>query len=94
MPLKPVAIKGTINCTQLLVMQIFFSVSFVGNCEIDLEIKRYFCRAGVKSIQVSFKIVYHLLKFSKLCSKRKVEFLLARKFFEVYVCRLQLKKKS
>ncbi|XP_061443242.1 extended synaptotagmin-2 isoform X2 [Rhineura floridana] len=27
-------------------------VSFVGNCEIDLEIKRYFCRAGVKSIQI------------------------------------------
>ncbi|XP_027625871.1 extended synaptotagmin-2 isoform X2 [Tupaia chinensis] len=27
-------------------------ISFVGNCEIDLEIKRYFCRAGVKSIQV------------------------------------------
>ncbi|XP_048196512.1 extended synaptotagmin-2 isoform X1 [Perognathus longimembris pacificus] len=26
-------------------------ISFVGNCEIDLEIKRYFCRAGVKSIQ-------------------------------------------
>ncbi|KAH0627582.1 hypothetical protein JD844_003484 [Phrynosoma platyrhinos] len=26
--------------------------SFVGNCEIDLEIKRYFCRAGVKSIQI------------------------------------------
>ncbi|KAL7976499.1 hypothetical protein Chor_008448, partial [Crotalus horridus] len=27
-------------------------ISFVGNCEIDLEIKRYFCRAGVKSIQL------------------------------------------
>ncbi|KAM4873930.1 extended synaptotagmin-2 isoform 1-T1 [Thomomys bottae] len=27
-------------------------ISFVGNCEIDLEIKRYFCRAGVKSIQI------------------------------------------
>ncbi|XP_004860373.1 extended synaptotagmin-2 isoform X2 [Heterocephalus glaber] len=27
-------------------------VSFVGNCEVDLEIKRYFCRAGVKSIQI------------------------------------------
>ncbi|XP_053782219.1 extended synaptotagmin-2 isoform X2 [Desmodus rotundus] len=27
-------------------------VSFVGNCEIDLEIKRYFCRAGVQSIQI------------------------------------------
>ncbi|XP_030054597.1 extended synaptotagmin-2 isoform X2 [Microcaecilia unicolor] len=27
-------------------------ISFVGNCEIDLEIKKYFCRAGVKSIQL------------------------------------------
>ncbi|XP_055990764.1 extended synaptotagmin-2 isoform X2 [Sorex fumeus] len=27
-------------------------VSFVGNCGIDLEIKRYFCKAGVQSIQV------------------------------------------
>ncbi|KAM5303630.1 extended synaptotagmin-2 isoform 3-T3 [Glossophaga mutica] len=27
-------------------------VSFVGNCEIDLEIRRYFCRAGVQSIQI------------------------------------------
>uniref|UniRef100_A0A7M4FUJ8 Extended synaptotagmin 2 n=1 Tax=Crocodylus porosus TaxID=8502 RepID=A0A7M4FUJ8_CROPO len=27
-------------------------ISFVGNCEIDLVIKRYFCRAGVKSIQI------------------------------------------
>ncbi|XP_044859287.1 extended synaptotagmin-2 isoform X1 [Mauremys mutica] len=27
-------------------------ISFVGNCEIDLEIKKYFCRAGVKSIQI------------------------------------------
>ncbi|XP_053265471.1 extended synaptotagmin-2 isoform X4 [Podarcis raffonei] len=27
-------------------------ISFVGNCEIDLEIKRYYCRAGVKSIQI------------------------------------------
>uniref|UniRef100_A0A8C3HVQ1 Extended synaptotagmin 2 n=1 Tax=Chrysemys picta bellii TaxID=8478 RepID=A0A8C3HVQ1_CHRPI len=27
-------------------------ISFVGNCEIDLEIKKFFCRAGVKSIQM------------------------------------------
>ncbi|KAM8967653.1 extended synaptotagmin-2 [Pelodytes ibericus] len=27
-------------------------ISFVGNTEIDLEIKKYFCRAGVKSIQL------------------------------------------
>ena len=34
------------------VTQNFFFDSFVGNCEIDLEIKRYFCRAGVQSIQI------------------------------------------
>jgi hypothetical protein len=39
----------------------FFLCSFVGNCEIDLEIKRYFCRAGVKSIQVS--VSYFHLEF-------------------------------
>ncbi|OCT75512.1 hypothetical protein XELAEV_18030692mg [Xenopus laevis] len=27
-------------------------ISFVGETEIDLEVKRYFCRAGVKSIQL------------------------------------------
>ncbi|XP_028933277.1 extended synaptotagmin-2 isoform X1 [Ornithorhynchus anatinus] len=27
-------------------------ISYVGNCEVDLEIKRYFCRAGVKSMQI------------------------------------------
>ncbi|XP_053324431.1 extended synaptotagmin-2 isoform X3 [Spea bombifrons] len=27
-------------------------ISFVGNTEVDLEIKRYFCKAGVKSIQL------------------------------------------
>ncbi|MEE6467245.1 hypothetical protein FKM82_007173 [Ascaphus truei] len=27
-------------------------ISFVGNSDIDLEIKRYFCKAGVKSIQL------------------------------------------
>lgn len=41
-----------------------FWFSFVGNCEIDLEIKRYFCRAGVKSIQVKFN--FFLLIFISL----------------------------
>ncbi|XP_038611573.1 extended synaptotagmin-2 [Tachyglossus aculeatus] len=27
-------------------------ISYVGNCEVDLAIKRYFCRAGVKSMQI------------------------------------------
>lgn len=28
-------------------------ISYVGNCDIDIEIKRYFCRAGVKGIQMN-----------------------------------------
>uniref|UniRef100_A0A4W6FJZ1 Extended synaptotagmin 2 n=1 Tax=Lates calcarifer TaxID=8187 RepID=A0A4W6FJZ1_LATCA len=33
---------------------IFFSLSlsFVGNTEIDVDIKRYYCKAGIKSIQI------------------------------------------
>ena len=27
-------------------------ISLAGNCETDLEIKRYFCRAGMKRIQI------------------------------------------
>ncbi|KAG7218968.1 hypothetical protein INR49_005546, partial [Caranx melampygus] len=27
-------------------------ISFVGNTEIDVDIKKYYCRAGIKSIQV------------------------------------------
>ncbi|KAM8822501.1 extended synaptotagmin-2 isoform 3-T3 [Spinachia spinachia] len=27
-------------------------ISFVGNTEIDIDIKRYYCRAGIKSIQI------------------------------------------
>lgn len=49
-----------------------FLASFVGNCEIDLEIKRYFCRAGVQSIQVRFLKFHSLLKFCMLCSKWKL----------------------
>lgn len=30
----------------------FLSFSFVGNTEIDVDIKRYYCKAGIKSIQV------------------------------------------
>lgn len=30
----------------------FLSHSFVGNTEIDVDIKRYYCKAGIKSIQV------------------------------------------
>ncbi|XP_033848372.2 extended synaptotagmin-2-A-like isoform X2 [Acipenser ruthenus] len=53
---KPLRINGVKVYTEnvdtrqiILDMQI----SFVGNTEIDVEIKKYFCRAGVKSIQLS-----------------------------------------
>jgi len=32
---------------------VFLPLSFVGNTEIDIDIKRYYCKAGIKSIQVS-----------------------------------------
>lgn len=32
---------------------LFSSLSFVGNTEIDVDVKRYYCKAGIKSIQVS-----------------------------------------
>ncbi|KAL0618600.1 Activating signal cointegrator 1 complex subunit 1 [Plecturocebus cupreus] len=34
------------------------NLAFSRNCEIDLEIKRYFCRAGVKSIQLILTLRY------------------------------------
>ncbi|XP_058879291.1 extended synaptotagmin-2-like isoform X3 [Acipenser ruthenus] len=53
---KPLRINGVKVYTEnvdsrqiILDMQI----SFVGNTEIDVEIKKYFCRAGVKSIQLN-----------------------------------------
>lgn len=35
---------GNISCS--------FILSYVGNVEINVEVKRYFCKAGVKGIQV------------------------------------------
>lgn len=37
-----------------LFLFVFFTAtfSFVGNTEIDIDIKKYYCRAGIKSIQV------------------------------------------
>lgn len=32
--------------------------SFVGNTEIDVDIKKYYCRAGIKSIQVCYMHVF------------------------------------
>lgn len=40
------------------------SCSFVGNTEIDVDIKKYYCRAGIKSIQVSFQRGSGCLYFS------------------------------
>ena len=70
------------------VTQNFFFDSFVGNCEIDLEIKRYFCRAGVQSIQVRLFFFLSFLSSQFLCAplrKRIVTFLLMRSIFEVKV---------
>lgn len=37
---------------RLIKKNMFLSFSFVGNTEIDVDIKRYYCKAGIKSIQV------------------------------------------
>lgn len=37
------------------------SRSFVGNTEIDVDIKRYYCKAGIKSIQVRNVPIFDLL---------------------------------
>lgn len=37
------------------------SLSFVGNTEIDVDIKRYYCKAGIKSIQVRNVPIFDLL---------------------------------
>lgn len=65
------------------VTQNFFFASFVGNCEIDLEIKRYFCRAGVQSIQVSFFLFQSSKIFHALFKKKVAKLLLTENFFEV-----------
>ncbi|XP_041102826.1 extended synaptotagmin-2-like isoform X2 [Polyodon spathula] len=53
---KPLRINGVKVYTENVdTRQIILDlqISFVGNTEIDVEIKKYFCRAGVKSIQLS-----------------------------------------
>ncbi|XP_043546626.1 extended synaptotagmin-2-A isoform X3 [Chiloscyllium plagiosum] len=53
---KPLRIDGVktymenIDSRQII---LDLQISYVGNCEIDLEIKKYFCRAGVKGIQLN-----------------------------------------
>lgn len=41
-----------IVCAALLLHLSFTPPSFVGNTEIDVDIKKFYCRAGIKSIQV------------------------------------------
>ncbi|XP_078393369.1 extended synaptotagmin-2-B-like isoform X2 [Cetorhinus maximus] len=53
---KPLRIDGVKTYTENIDSRqiiLDLQISYVGNCEIDLEIKRYFCRAGVKSIQLN-----------------------------------------
>lgn len=42
-----------LNC-EVLTHILDHRFSFVGNTEIDVDIKKYYCRAGIKSIQASF----------------------------------------
>uniref|UniRef100_A0A4W3GKF2 Extended synaptotagmin 2 n=1 Tax=Callorhinchus milii TaxID=7868 RepID=A0A4W3GKF2_CALMI len=53
---KPLRINGVKTYTENVDNRqiiLDLQISYVGNSEIDLEIKRYFCRAGVKSIQLN-----------------------------------------
>ncbi|XP_067871095.1 extended synaptotagmin-2-like isoform X2 [Heterodontus francisci] len=53
---KPLRIDGIKTYTENVDSRqiiLDLQISYVGNCEIDLEIKRYFCRAGVKSVQLN-----------------------------------------
>ncbi|XP_035771554.1 extended synaptotagmin-2-like, partial [Neolamprologus brichardi] len=42
-------------------------ISFVGNTEIDVDIKKYYCRAGIKSIQVRIQDRCNMLRSVVLC---------------------------
>uniref|UniRef100_A0A3Q3MVA6 Extended synaptotagmin-like protein 2b n=1 Tax=Labrus bergylta TaxID=56723 RepID=A0A3Q3MVA6_9LABR len=52
---KPLRVNGvkvyTENVDQRQIIM-DLQISFVGNTEIDVDIKRYYCRAGIKSIQI------------------------------------------
>ncbi|XP_072364333.1 extended synaptotagmin-2-like isoform X1 [Scyliorhinus torazame] len=52
---KPLRIDGVKTYTENIDSRqiiLDLQISYVGNCDIELEIKRYFCRAGVKSVQM------------------------------------------
>uniref|UniRef100_A0A3Q2DVE8 Extended synaptotagmin-like protein 2b n=1 Tax=Cyprinodon variegatus TaxID=28743 RepID=A0A3Q2DVE8_CYPVA len=50
----PLRINGVKVYTENVDRQIIMDlqISFVGNTEIDVDIKRYYCKAGIKSIQI------------------------------------------
>ncbi|XP_031705878.1 extended synaptotagmin-2 isoform X2 [Anarrhichthys ocellatus] len=55
MGVKPLRINGVKVYTEnvdkrQIIMDL--QISFVGNTEIDIDIKRYYCKAGIKSIQI------------------------------------------
>ncbi|XP_078281068.1 extended synaptotagmin-2-like isoform X2 [Rhinoraja longicauda] len=52
-PLRIDGIKTYIENVDSRQIIIDLQISYVGNCDIDIEIKRYFCRAGVKGIQMN-----------------------------------------
>lgn len=45
-------------------------LSFVGNTEIDVDIKKYYCRAGIKSIQVCLQGCRGLFAAAQHCCSR------------------------
>lgn len=45
-------------------------LSFVGNTEIDVDIKKYYCRAGIKSIQVCLQGCSGLFGATEHCCSR------------------------
>ncbi|XP_059827871.1 extended synaptotagmin-2-A isoform X2 [Hypanus sabinus] len=52
-PLRIDGIKPYIENVDNRQIILDLQISYVGNCDIDIEIKRYFCRAGVKGIQMN-----------------------------------------
>lgn len=44
-------------------------LSFVGNTEIEVDVKRYYCKAGIKSVQVrraAFSLLFLLIVFAQI----------------------------
>lgn len=62
----PVSVQMVIVRAALSLRLSFSPISFVGNTEIDVDIKKYYCRAGIKSIQVWLQWFYHLFRAAEL----------------------------